>query len=155
MKESVITLLHVDYSRFLLQLRDMNPSISYPGYWGAFGGEIETRETPEKAACRELKEELGYVLERVYYFRDYYLDINSANNWDVHLHVFYGDLMIPIKNMHLTEGLDFGLFSLTDIDCGNLYSEKLRRTFPVVELLVDIFKEFSEHVALNISKTGN
>ena len=45
-KEAVIILLHVDYTKFLLQLRDFKPSIPFPGVWGGFGGQIEKGESP-------------------------------------------------------------------------------------------------------------
>ena len=46
-KEATITLLHIEYTSFLLQLRDIKDWIPYPGHWGAFGGEIESHENPE------------------------------------------------------------------------------------------------------------
>ena len=43
-KEVVNVFLHYNYSAFLLQLRDMIPTIENPGQWGAFGGTIEVGE---------------------------------------------------------------------------------------------------------------
>ena len=56
--EAVMTLLHVDYAKCLLQLRDFKSSIPFPGVWGGFGGELKKGESPKLAGCRELKEEL-------------------------------------------------------------------------------------------------
>ena len=43
--------------RYLFQLRDDIPTIS-PGYWGLFGGALESLEPPNLAIKRELHEEL-------------------------------------------------------------------------------------------------
>ena len=138
-KEAAITLLHIEYTRFLLQLRDMKDWIPYPGHWGAFGGEIESHENPETASRRELKEELGYAPEETHYFRDYFLDSN------VHLHVFYADITVPISEMNLMEGLDMGLFSLEEIYTLELYSSKVGKNFPVPPLLADFFRDFTSY----------
>jgi len=135
-KEATITLLHIDYTRFLLQLRDIKDWIPYPGHWGAFGGEIESHENPEMAGRRELEEELGYVPEKVHYFRDYFLDSN------VHIYVFYADITVPISEMSLMEGLDMGLFSLEEIYTLELYSSKVDKNFPVPPLLAGFFRDF-------------
>jgi 8-oxo-dGTP diphosphatase len=140
-KESTVTLLHIDYTRFLLQLRDLKDWIPYPGHWGAFGGEIEIHENPETAGCRELLEELGYVPEAIHYFRDYFLDSN------VHLHVFYAEITVPISEMKLMEGLDMGLFSLKEIYTLELYSSKMDKKFPVPSLLADFFRDFTLYIS--------
>lgn len=46
--------------RYLLQLRDNVPTITFPAYWSLFGGELEGLETPINGIKRELYEELGY-----------------------------------------------------------------------------------------------
>jgi 8-oxo-dGTP diphosphatase len=43
----------------LLQLRDARGA--YPHHWGTVGGKVESGETVEEAARRELAEETGYV----------------------------------------------------------------------------------------------
>ncbi|MGV3720271.1 MAG: NUDIX domain-containing protein, partial [Actinomycetota bacterium] len=49
--------------RVLLQHRDDNPEIVWPGHWAIFGGHMEPGEAPEEAALRELEEELELRLE--------------------------------------------------------------------------------------------
>ena len=140
-KETTITLLHIEYTRFLLQLRDIKDWIPYPGHWGAFGGEVENHENPETAGRRELEEELGYAPQEIHYFRDYFLDSN------VHLHVFYADITVPISELNLMEGLDMGLFSLEEIYTLELYSSKVDKNFPVPPLLADFFKDFTSYIS--------
>ncbi|RLC34603.1 hypothetical protein DRH14_02585 [Candidatus Shapirobacteria bacterium] len=55
----------VDKNRVLLQLRDNIPNIVYPGYWSIPGGKIEDSENAKDASKRELKEETGYVADKV------------------------------------------------------------------------------------------
>jgi 8-oxo-dGTP diphosphatase len=140
-KEATITLLHIGYTRFLLQLRDIKNWIPYPGHWGAFGGALEGKENSEEASRRELKEELGYVPETTRYFRDYCLDSN------VRLHVYYSELTVPLSDLCLMEGLDMGLFSLEEIYGLNLYSQKMGKSFPVPPLLGDFFRDFTAYIS--------
>src|SRR5918911_1927479 len=52
--------LLIDERRWiLLQLRDAHGA--YPHHWGSVGGKVESGETVEEAARRELAEETGYV----------------------------------------------------------------------------------------------
>ena len=77
-KESVICLIHTDYSSYLFQLRDKKPDIHFPGHYGAFGGAIEGNETPKTACVRELEEELGFVPEDLEFFRDYFFPVTTG-----------------------------------------------------------------------------
>lgn len=52
-------LLIDDRGWILLQLRDGNGA--YPHHWGTVGGQVESGETDEAAARRELAEETGYT----------------------------------------------------------------------------------------------
>ena len=70
-----------------------------------------------------MKEELGYSPNRISYFRDYHFDKSVAcSRTDVHLHVCYGGLKVPISDLVLTEGQDMGLFSRSEIVEGKLCS---------------------------------
>ncbi len=48
---------------FVLQLRDNNPNIRFPGNYSLFGGEVKKGESAEQALKREIKEELDLDLE--------------------------------------------------------------------------------------------
>ena len=146
--ESVVTFLHVDYTKCLLQLRDFKPSIAFPGVWGGFGGQIEKGESPKLAGCRELKEELGYSPNRISYFRDYHFDKSVVcARRDVHLHVYYGELKVSISDLILNEGQDMGLFSRSEIIEGKLYSQKLRRKLPIAEPTMAILLDFFDFIS--------
>ena len=47
-----------------MQLRDNKIGVLNPEKWGLFGGSIEDNESPEVAAIREIKEELGITLDK-------------------------------------------------------------------------------------------
>ncbi len=55
-----LLLLVRDDGAVLLQHRDDNPAIDYPGLWAIPGGAIEPGEQPIAAAVREIEEETGY-----------------------------------------------------------------------------------------------
>lgn len=63
--------------RVLMQLRDDDPAIMYPGHWGLTGGAGIEGETPEQTARREVTEETGLALERIEAFRAYYFSRNG------------------------------------------------------------------------------
>lgn len=48
----------------LLQQRDDNPKIDWPGLWTIPGGKVNIDEKAEEAATREFKEETGYKVEK-------------------------------------------------------------------------------------------
>jgi len=55
-----LLLLVRDDGAVLLQHRDDNPAIDYPGLWAIPGGANEPGEQPIAAAVREIEEETGY-----------------------------------------------------------------------------------------------
>mgnify|MGYP001168189481 FL=1 len=120
---------------YLLQLRDNNPTIVYPGCWGLFGGSIEVGESPREAIARELQEEIHYVPEEIHEFRQY----RQQNRW---INVCYGKLAAAVSELRLQEGMDLGLFPVKEISKGQLFSQKLHAYFPVPSILQEYFKDF-------------
>ena len=143
-KETVIIFLHNNFDSYLLQLRDFKSSIIYPGHWGAFGGGIEEGESPSSALGRELIEEIGYTPEAFNYFREILMYEGKLK-----IHMFYSNLNVSLTELCLMEGVDMGLFTREEILSKNLYSNKLKKKFPMVPLLSEVFDDFFEYIGIN------
>ena len=139
LKEVVSVFLRSEENLYLMQLRDDEPSIVFPGHWGLFGGTIEIGESTCQAASRELKEEIGIhiIPEEIFEFRQY-----IQNGYLVHtcLH----NLKIPLSKLNQKEGSDLGYFSINDILKGELFSQKFQSYFFVADPLKGYFEDFSK-----------
>ncbi len=122
--------------RFLMQLRDNDPRILYPGYWGLFGGHIEPGETPEIAVVRELVEEISYSLSQVEKFQ-VYSDETAIR------HVFHAPLTVGLDALILGEGWDMGLLTIADIRSGTHYSAIAQEARPIGPIHQTILTEFA------------
>jgi 8-oxo-dGTP pyrophosphatase MutT (NUDIX family) len=60
-REVACAILIDPQGRYLLQRRDNDPNIIYPGRIGLFGGHREGGETFLECVCREVHEETGYL----------------------------------------------------------------------------------------------
>lgn len=110
--------------QYLMQLRDDIPGIAYPGHWGFFGGHCDPGEHPDNAIHRELMEELGYRTASIKLF-DLYPDPGVIR------HVYYAPLTVPLSELKLMEGWDWGFFSPEQIQDSKRYSQKAQGTFPL------------------------
>lgn len=55
--------IFIDEQGRLLLMKRSDQSKMFPDYWGLVGGYIEPGETPEEAAIREAKEEIGVTIQ--------------------------------------------------------------------------------------------
>ena len=88
--------------KVLLQHRDDNPSIRYPGHWALWGGTIEPGESAYEAARREISEETGYNVENLGLFRQFVQ--NGKREF-----AFAGEIDASLDQLSLAEGqaMDF------------------------------------------------
>ena len=141
--ESVVILPYVK-GKVLMQLRDFKSDIFYPGHWGFFGGSVDYGEKPDETANRELFEEIGYkppVMHRLSTIR--------IPEWEgLIVHSYCCPLTKPVKSIKLKEGVDMGLFSIEDVAAGELYSSRIKKKFPVIEVehMVKTIKTLLEHL---------
>ncbi|MEM7553570.1 MAG: NUDIX hydrolase [Cyanobacteria bacterium P01_A01_bin.84] len=125
--------------KYLMQLRDNIPTILYPGFWGLFGGHIESGETPEIAVKREIIEEIGYETSNFTKFGNY-PDEKAVR------HVFYAPLTVDLDKLVLGEGWDMGLLSAEDIRKGECYSAIAQEVRPLGRIHQKIMLDFIEKV---------
>ena len=106
--------------RVLLQHRDDDPKIMYPGHWGITGGAGQPGETPEQIARREVEEETGLVLEKFEPFRAYYEPaaaapgrgrVAASKRADYELYLFHAPCDTPAEELVCGEGLELRFFA--------------------------------------------
>lgn len=110
--------------KFLMQLRDDDPNILYPGRWGFFGGHLEPGESAEVGVRRELLEEISYC-PAVLIPYDYQEEASVIR------HIYYGELDVDLGQLVLGEGMDLGLLSQEDIQRGDRFSQKIQQVRPI------------------------
>jgi 8-oxo-dGTP pyrophosphatase MutT (NUDIX family) len=124
--------------RVLMQLRDDDPSIMFPGHWGLTGGASLPGETPEQTARREVAEETGLTLERVDPFRGYYFHETApgkkaaTQRVDYELYLFHAPCETPVEEMVCGEGRGlrfFGPDEVAGIDIAYNHREVLHDFF--------------------------
>jgi NDP-sugar pyrophosphorylase family protein len=101
--QGVSAILINPHGQVLLQQRDDNPAIRYPGHWSLFGGTIEDNESPADAVAREVKEEIDYEMRNFGLFREFVQ--NNKREF-----AFAGELTAPLDELTLSEGQGMNFF---------------------------------------------
>ena len=101
-----------DYQgRYLFQLRDDISTITFPGYWGLFGGALESLEPPILAIKRELYEELLYLPASIEHFFSYTYSLKKVGIIDREMTVFACSIEnSEVDKLELKEGRRFFFF---------------------------------------------
>jgi 8-oxo-dGTP pyrophosphatase MutT (NUDIX family) len=117
-KISAGVILVDDQGRVLMQLRDDDPAIMFPGHWGITGGAGNAGETPEQTARREVTEETGLTLGKIEAFRAYYFHAQpvagrkaSKRSADYELYLFHAPCETPAEELVCGEGRELRFFS--------------------------------------------
>ena len=119
----VVSILIYYKHKLLLQLRDQNKSIPFPGCWGFISGGLKACETPLVGAKREVEEELSIKnLKNIYFLYNF---LNKKNE-NVLYHVFIVNLNFK-PYIKLQEGIECSFFSKIDFLKGYKYSKKLKK----------------------------
>jgi NDP-sugar pyrophosphorylase family protein len=92
----------------LLQQRDDNPAIRYPGHWSLFGGTREDGESAAAAVAREVKEELDFEMRNFGLFREFVQ--NKKREF-----AFVGELSAELRELTLSEGQGMDLFDPAEL----------------------------------------
>ena len=129
---------------FLMQLRDDNEDIIYPGQWGLFGGHLESGEVPLLGAIREVKEEINYTLEKPTLFRCY--EDSKASRY-----IFFAPLETSLSSLELNEGQDLGLVPYSSVSVGRHYSDKVREERTLGNIHRRILLDFTVFAEKNLS----
>lgn len=94
--------------KVLLQQRDDNPAIRYPGHWSLFGGTIEDDESPAAAVAREVQEEIDFELRNFGLFREFVQ--NNKREF-----AFAGELTARLDELTLSEGQGMNFFDPSEL----------------------------------------
>jgi 8-oxo-dGTP pyrophosphatase MutT (NUDIX family) len=113
-RDAAAAVIVLEDGQYLLQLRDQKPGIFYPSHWGLFGGAIDASETPDSALRRELREELGLVVEQVRPFTDFSFTVGSHGR----IARYFFEVSITratLATLELREGVEMRAFFAAEI----------------------------------------
>ncbi len=100
--QTVAIIVLNDRDEVLLQLRDNDPNIAFANSWTLPGGVVESNETPEQAAKRELAEETGIHSELSHW--KVYKRKPQNRKFSIEQHVYIGKTQQGVGEMTLGEG---------------------------------------------------
>ena len=101
--QGVSAILINPQGQVLLQQRDDNPAIRYPGHWSLFGGTIEDDESADEAVAREVQEEIDFELRNFGLFREFVQ--NNKREF-----AYAGELTAGLDELTLREGQGMNFF---------------------------------------------
>jgi NDP-sugar pyrophosphorylase family protein len=101
--QGVSAILINERGQVLLQQRDHNPAIRYPGHWSLFGGSIEEGESASAAVAREVREEIDFEMTNFGLFREFVQ--NNKREF-----AFVGELSAELNELTLSEGQGMNVF---------------------------------------------
>ena len=130
-------------NKLLLQLRDFNSGIDFPGHWGFFAGHQKEGETPAQAMIRELEEELNWTPKRLRILGAITLDASRLIN------AYHCQLRGSIDQLNLQEGQEIGAFSQEEIMSGKLYSSKWYQKYPISPVSIRVYERFKKELKKN------
>ncbi len=125
-RKSVGIFLISPQKKILLHLRDNNPHIDYPDYWGLIGGKTEEGENSRKSIKREIKEELGleFKVKNIKCVGKINLKKDNLILKDTILILFKGNIESQLDKINLKEGKRVSFFKI-----GKLTDLKMVPTF--------------------------
>jgi 8-oxo-dGTP diphosphatase len=119
-KNVVKSLILDKQGRYLMQLRDDVPTITFPGYWSLFGGAVENEETLINGIRRELDEELSFSPLILDLFLSYSYSLINENIINRKVTVFIAPIEdSQIKKLKLKEGENFSFMNLAELQKKN------------------------------------
>jgi 8-oxo-dGTP pyrophosphatase MutT (NUDIX family) len=74
--------------------------------WAILGGMIDSRETPEEAALREVREEIGHPVQR--------LHLVVSASWPRPVYLYAAGLSVPPEDIRLGEGVEHRFVTLDE-----------------------------------------
>ncbi len=98
----------------LLQQRDNDPRVMFPGFWGITGGGGEDGEPPEATARREVLEETGLSLGDITLFKVYYPS-DGADERPREVHIYHAPVDEPVDALSVGEGQALRFFSPAEL----------------------------------------
>lgn len=132
MKPKGTSLIFVnDQGEVLLFLRDDDPGIPYPNMWDLPGGHVEDGETPKDCIVREMKEEMGLVIEGIEPFSVVQFEGRTE-------YVFWKRMNLAIDTIRLTEGQRLRWFSRDEV-------EKTPLAYGFNSILAAFFRDAGRH----------
>ena len=124
-------------NHFVLQLRDFDKNIDFPGHWGLFGGHLEDKEDSFTALKRELFEELEFLTTNAKL-------IGTITILENITHLFLVPWCGEVSSFSQHEGIDLGVITLEKVLTGHIFSPKFQKTFPVAPGCLACFRLYLE-----------